>query len=213
MIYHHEQGDVDENETKTLVVILQIVVWKETNFEVLVVLISLLLLKREKQEVSLLAYTFYVDVDPLYHFYILSLADHIECQDEEVKNLSYMMEDEQDYQSKEEFEVFGETQEETKVLGLILDQHHQNQEYYHEEQVQEHRHLNQVLEPMVESHCLKVEVHYSHQQLDCDLLQEQGQVCLLGVWNSVERSSHQKQHQQRPQLNTQSQTKNANLLC
>ena len=46
---------------------------------------------------SLLSYTSCVAVDPLYHFYVLSLVNHIECQDEEVKNLSYMMEDEQDY--------------------------------------------------------------------------------------------------------------------
>ena len=46
---------------------------------------------------SLLAYTFCVDVDPLYHFYVLSLVDHIKYQDEKVKSLSYMMEDEQDY--------------------------------------------------------------------------------------------------------------------
>ena len=68
--------------------ILQIVVWEETNFEELALLTSLLLLKREKQEVSLLAYTFCVDVNPLYHFYVLSLVDHVEYQDEEVKNLS-----------------------------------------------------------------------------------------------------------------------------
>ena len=77
--------------------ILQIVVWEKTNFGELVLLTSLLLLKREKQEVSLLAYTSCVDVDPLYHFYVLSLVDHVEYQDEEVKSLFYMMEDEQDY--------------------------------------------------------------------------------------------------------------------
>ena len=60
--------------------ILQIVVWEETNFEELVSLTSLLLLKREKQEMSLLAYTSCVDINPLYHFYILSLVDHVECQ-------------------------------------------------------------------------------------------------------------------------------------
>ena len=52
---------------------------------------------REKQEVSLLAYTSCVDVDHLYCFYVLSLVDHIKYQDEEVKSLSYMMEDKQDY--------------------------------------------------------------------------------------------------------------------
>ena len=77
--------------------ILQIVVWMEINFEELVLLTSLLLLKREKQEVSLLTYTSCIDVDPLYHFYVLSLVDHIKYQDEEVKSLSYMMEDKQDY--------------------------------------------------------------------------------------------------------------------
>ena len=124
MTYHHEQGDVDENETETLVVILQIVVQEEINFEELALLTSLLLPKREKQEVSLLAYTSCVDVDPLYHFYVLSLVNHIKYQDEEVKSLSYMMEDEQDYQSQEEIEDFRETQEEIKVLGLMLDQYH-----------------------------------------------------------------------------------------
>ena len=79
------------------VTILQIVVWEEINFEELALLTSLLLLKREKQEVSLLAYISYVDVNPLYHFYVLSLVDHIKCQDEEVKSLLYMMEDKQDY--------------------------------------------------------------------------------------------------------------------
>ena len=181
MSYYYKQGNVDEDKTETLVVILQIVIWMETNFEELTLLTSLLLPKREKQEVSLLAYIFCVDVNPLYHFYVLSLVDHIKCQDEEVKSLSYMMEDKQDYQSQEEIEVFGKIQEETKILGLMLDQHCQDQEYYHEEQIQEHRHLDQVPEPVVKSHCLKVKVHYSHQQLGCDLLQEQGQVCLLGV--------------------------------
>ena len=77
--------------------ILQIVVWEETNFEELVLLTSLFLPKREKQEVSLLAYIFCVDVDPLYHFYVLSLVNHVEYQDEKVKSLSYMMMNEQDY--------------------------------------------------------------------------------------------------------------------
>ena len=162
MTYHYEQGDVDENETETLVVILQIVVQEEINFEELALLTSLFLLKREKQEVNLLAYTSCVDVDPLYHFYVLSLINHVKCQDEEVKSLSYIMKDEQDYQSQEDIEVFGETQEETKVLGLMLDQHHQDQEYYYKEQIWEHRHLNQVSEPVVESHCVKMEVHYSY---------------------------------------------------
>ena len=89
MTYHHEQGDVDEDETETLVVILQIVVWEETTFEELVLLTSLLLLKRQKQEVSLLVYTSCIDVDPLYHFYVLSLVNHVECQDEEMKSLFY----------------------------------------------------------------------------------------------------------------------------
>ena len=97
MTYYYKQDDVDEDKTKTLVVILQIVVWEETNFEELVLLASLLLLKREKWKVSLLAYTSCVDVDPLYHFYVLSLINHVKCQDEEVKSLSYMMKDKQDY--------------------------------------------------------------------------------------------------------------------
>ena len=142
MTYYYKQDDVDEDKTKTLVVILQIVVWEETNFEELVLLASLLLLKREKWKVSLLAYTSCVDVDPLYHFYVLSLINHVKCQDEEVKSLSYIMKDEQDYQSQEDIEVFGETQEETKVLGLMLDQHHQDQEYCHKEQIQGHRYLD-----------------------------------------------------------------------
>ena len=57
---------------------------------------------------SLLAYIFCVDVNPLYYFYVLSLVDHVKYQDEEVKSLSYMMEDKQDYQNQEGFEVFGE---------------------------------------------------------------------------------------------------------
>ena len=81
MTYHHKQGDVDEDETKTLIEILQIVVWEETNFEELALLTSLFLLKREKQEVNLLAYTSCVDVDPLYYFYVLSLVNHIEYQE------------------------------------------------------------------------------------------------------------------------------------
>ena len=108
MTYYHKQGDVDEDKTKTLVVILQVVVWEKTNFEELALLTSLLLPKREKQEVSLLTYISYVDVDPLNHFYVLSLVDLVEYQDKEVKSLSYMMEDKQDYQSQEEIEVFGE---------------------------------------------------------------------------------------------------------
>ena len=43
------------------------------------------------------------------HFYVLFLVDHIKYQDEEVKNLFYMMEDEQDYQSQEKIEVFEKT--------------------------------------------------------------------------------------------------------
>ena len=133
MIYYHEQGDVDKDKTETLVVILQIVVWEKTNFEELVLLTSLLLSKRKKQEVSLLAYTFCIDVNPLYHFYVLSLINHVECQDEGMKSLSYIMEDKQDYQSQEKIEVFEKTQEETKILGLMLDQYCQDQEYYHKE--------------------------------------------------------------------------------
>ena len=70
---------------------------------------------------NLSAYISCIDVDPLYYFYVLSLVNYVKCQDEEVKSLSYMMEDEQDYQSQEGFEVFGETWEETKVLDLMLD--------------------------------------------------------------------------------------------
>ena len=81
----------------------------ETNIKKLVLLTSLLLLKREKQKVSLLIYIFCVDVNPLDHFYILSLINLIEYQNEEVKSLSYMMENEQDCQSQERIEVFGET--------------------------------------------------------------------------------------------------------
>ena len=58
---------------------------------------------------SLLIYIFCVDVNPLDHFYILSLINLIEYQNEEVKSLSYMMENEQDCQSQERIEVFGET--------------------------------------------------------------------------------------------------------
>ena len=97
MTYYHKQGDVNEDKIKTLVVILQVVVWEKTNFEELALLTSLLLPKREKQKVSLLAYTSCIDVNPLYHFYVLSLVDHIKYQDEEVKSLSYMMKDKQDY--------------------------------------------------------------------------------------------------------------------